>query len=257
MKNKFTLSFLLTAFLSFASFAQNLEKDLVNKWKMIKTELDGKSVTPVHDKLILELKKDKTFLITAAFEETHSGSWTLSDDKKKVTLKDSDSDYIQDLTILDTDDNHLTLGNFDAKDMTLSFIPLGKDKNQHLDHVEHSLVKKWTCFETTNDQSLGMMLEFKADKTFLIIPLGYKIPVAAGSWKLNDSKDKILVDKQDGGHMELTIVERHKHELVLKQDDTEVVNHFHDPKYTRLDQQKGIFNKKLPLHSEESDKTKN
>ena len=231
--------------------AQDIDKDIINEWKMIKTEVDGEPVDPVHEKLILELNKNNTFTITAAYEETHTGTWEFNKDKSKVILTDDIRDYKQELKILDYDDKHLALGNFDGENMNMFFIPLGKKKNKHLNHVEHSIAKRWTCFKSTEEKNIGLMVEFKPDMTFIMIPYGFDIPLATGTWKLSEDKKHVLIEKREGGHLELEIIERHKHELVLKSNESDAVNHFHDPQLTRLDIQEGLFSdKSKPLHSE-------
>lgn len=248
IKHLLLLSF---SVLSFAIFAQDIEKDIINEWKMIKTEIDGEPASPVHEKLILELSKKNTFTITAEYEETHTGTWEFNQDKSKIILTDDIRDYKQELNILDYDDAHLALGNFDGKNMNIYFIPLGKKKHQDLTHVEHSVAKRWTCYKSTEDKNVGLMIEFKADKTFILIPDGFKVPVATGTWEITDDNKHVQVQKREGGVLDLEIIERHKHELVLKSTESDAINYLHDPKMTRLDIQEGIFSDKgKPLHSE-------
>ena len=249
---KIILSFFLLSFVTSSLLAQFEIKNFYNEWKLIKNEEDGKSIDPIHEQLVISLDKKKTFTITAAYEETHSGSWELSEDNKTITLIDSLRDYKQELTILDLDKTHFAVGNYDGKNNTVYFIPLGKAKHQKLNSVEHSLVKKWTCYDSDKDVNKGLMIEYKSDFTFIMIPYGAKIPMASGKWKLDDDRAKILMDKKDGGHLELIIVERHSHELHLMNEETEITNHFHDPKRTRTDMQEGVLipNKNKPHHDE-------
>ena len=84
------------------------EKLLINKWKMIKTIKDGVEVEPTHEKLTIEfIKKDKQYIVTAALEETHKGSWSLSEDGKKITLLDASTKEEKVIDIIKIDKLHI------------------------------------------------------------------------------------------------------------------------------------------------------
>ena len=215
------------------------EKLLINKWKMIKTLKSGVEIEPTHEKLTIEfIKKNKQFLVTAYLEETHKGSWSLSEDGKKVTLIDADTKEEKVIDIIKIDKLHLNISHFDglSDNVVIETIPLGKGKAVHLTHKEHLIAKAWHVYESDKELNIGLLMEFKVDKTFIMLPEGSKLPVASGKWHLSDDNSKIILDmKEEGRTMELTIVELHTHDLVLKQEDSGVTNKFHD---RRIENQK-------------------
>ena len=80
---------------------------------------------------------------------------------------------------------------------------------------------------------MELVMEFHNDLTYVIIPKGYKLPVATGDWKIDPKNDKkILLDKrEDGEHLELDIVEIHSHTMVLKNSgENGITNYFRDEK---------------------------
>ncbi len=228
------LLFLTAITLGFAAHSKGnpTEKLLINNWKMIKTVDNGKEVTPTHDKLTIEfLKKDKQYVVTAYLEETHKGSWALNEDGKKITLVDSETKQEKVIDIIKLDKLHFNFTHYDgaSDNVVLEAQPLGKGKSVHLTHKEHLIAKAWHVYESDKDMNLGLLLEFKVDKTFIMLPKGIKLPVASGKWHLNEDATKVVLDMKEGGQkMELTIIEMHTHDLVLKQENTSVTNKFHD-----------------------------
>ena len=215
------------------------EKLLINKWKMIKTIKNGAEVDPTHEKLMIEfLKKKKQYIVTAHLEETHKGSWSLSEDGTKIILIDADTKKEKIVDILKIDKLHLNISHFDGESdaVVIETIPLGKGKAVHLTHKEHLIVKAWHVYESDKELNIGLLMEFKVDKTFIMLPNGSKVPVASGKWHLSDDGTKIIMDmKEEGRTMELTIIELHTHDLVLKQEDSGMTNKFHD---RRIENQK-------------------
>ena len=230
-----------------SSFAQNKEKLVSGKWKMISETRNGEEIEPEHENLILTLKKknlfrkNNEFTITAAYEETHSGTWEISEDGSTLLLHDSTSRDDKELELVELDKKHLGLGSYDGPNTAIYLTPM-KGKAADLNHKEHLLAKKWTIFDSEQLENIGMMMEFQPNKTFVMIPYGYKVPVATGKWKLSDDNETLIIDKQeDGEHLELKIVEMHRHELSLKDPETGVVNHFHDEMLVSKDKREGIF----------------
>jgi hypothetical protein len=233
--------FLTVMTLGFVAFskAHPNEKLLINKWKMIKTLKNGAEIDPTHDKLTIEfLKKNKQYVVTAQLEETHKGSWSLSADGKKITLVDTDTKKEKTIDILKIDKLHLNISHFDGEsdEVVIETIPLGKGKAIHLTHKEHLIAKAWHVYESDKETNIGLLMEFKVDKTFIMLPNGSKVPVASGKWHLSDDNGKIIMDMKEAGRtMELTIVELHTHDLILKQEESGVTNKFHD---RRIENQK-------------------
>lgn len=230
MKLRLLTSIILLSLLGTTCFAQKeKQKLIVNKWKLIRELDNNKEVNPKHDKLIVEFKKNGTFTITAAFEETHSGTWKLSADQLKVELTDGETNEDRILFIQKLDKHHFTVGNFDGPSTVIEMVPLRKSKAQHLTHTEHMIAKKWHVYESDNPDNLGSLFEFKPDKTFLIVPYGYKIPVFTGEWRLSENKKTLIVDRrEDDQHLELDIIELETHDMKLQNHDTQKVNAFHD-----------------------------
>lgn len=226
--------FLTALTLALASFsaAHPNEKLLINKWKMIKTIKNGEEVAPKHDKLTIEfIKGKKQYVVTAHLEETHKGTWSLSEDGTKVTLTDSDTKEGKVIDIIKIDKLHFNFSHYDgaSDDVIIESTPLGKEKAVHLTHKEHLIAKAWHVYESDKEMNIGLLMEFKVDKTFIMLPEGLKVPVASGKWHLSDDNSKIIVDmKETGKTMELTIIEVHTHDLVLKQEESGITNKFHD-----------------------------
>ena len=232
----FTLSLVAASFIS-NSFAQSAdyEKDVVNSWKMIKTEVNGEEVEPKHDKLILDIDKRKNaFTITAAYEETHEGFWELENDK--LILTDLETEEVKTLDITQLSDDHLTVKGYDDPNTVLHFIPASK-KSMDLNHKEFLVAKKWTIYKSDKASNIGTRIEFKHDKTFVLLPWGYQVPTMSGKWHLNEDNSKLIIDaREDGAHIEIDILELHKHELVLKFDDLGVTEYLHDPLLAKKDE---------------------
>ncbi len=232
----FTLSVLASFFIT-NTFAQSseYEKKITNSWKMIKTEIDGKEVEPKHDKLILDIDKRKNaFTITAAYEETHEGFWEIENDK--LTLTDLATQEIKSLDITELSDNHLTVKGFDGPNSVLHFIPTSKNAID-LNHKEFLVAKKWTIYKSDKKENIGTRIEFKHDKTFVLLPWGYQVPTMSGKWHLNDDNTKLIIDaREDGAHIEISILELHKHELVLQFDDLGITEYLHDPLLAKKDE---------------------
>ena len=228
------LLFLTAIVLGFNSFskAHPNEKLLINKWKLIKTVKDNAEIAPTHDKLTIEFfKKKKEYVVSAYLEETHKGTWSLNEDGDKITLTDADTKEEKIIDLIKIDKLHFNFSHYDGVDdeVIIETIPLGKGKAIHLTHKEHLLAKAWHVYESDKDMNIGLLMEFKVDMTFIMLPKGLKVPVASGKWHLSDDDTKIILDmKEEGKTMELTIIEMHSHDLILKQEDTGVTNKFHD-----------------------------
>ena len=233
---KLTITLFMTVLLAFSVQAQDLDKakTIINKWKIIKAEDKGAEIEPKHGKMILEIKKGNVYTVSAAFEETHAGTWKIDGDN--LVLTDTESNEIRSVAIKQLDEAHLAIQGYDSESEVYHLIPVSGKKMVDLNHKEFLVSKKWTVFKSDKTENVGMRLEFKPDMTFVMIPYGYKVPVATGKWQLNDDNTKMLIDKrEDGGHMELSIEELHKHELVLKFDETGTTNFLHDPKLAKKD----------------------
>lgn len=229
MKLRILTSVILITILGTCFAQKEKQKLIAKKWKLIRELDNGNEVTPKHDKLVLEFKKNGTFTITAAFEETHSGTWKLSGDQLKVELTDEETNEERILFIQKLDKHHFTVGNFDGPSTAIEMVPLGRSKSQHLTHTEHMVAKKWHVYESDNPDNLGALFEFKPDKTFIIVPYGYKIPVFTGQWSLSEDNKTLLVDRrEDDQHMELDIVGLETHDMKLQNHETKKINAFHD-----------------------------
>lgn len=232
-----TLSLFASFFIT-TTFAQSpdYEKDVINSWKMIKTEIDGEETEPKHDKLVLDIDKRKNaFTITAAFEETHQGFWEI--ENNKLILTDLETEEVKTLEITELNDNHLTVKGYDGPNTVLHFVPTTK-KSINLNHKEFLVAKKWTIYKSDKKENIGTRIEFKHDKTFVLLPWGYQVPTMSGNWHLNEDNTKLIIDaREDGAHLEISIVELHKHELVLKFDDLGITEYLHDPALAKKDEQ--------------------
>ena len=228
----------LTSLITTFSFAQEVDytKKIINKWKMIKTEENGQDVQPKHDKLILDIqKKNNVFTITAAFEETHNGLWKL--DGNKLTLTDTETKEVKTLTIIEADGDHLTLDNFDGENTTVHFAEATGKKSTVVTNKEFLVAKKWTIYKSDKETNLGTRIEFKQDKTFVLLPWGYQVPTMSGKWQLSEDNSKLIIDaREDGAHIEISLIEIHKHELVLKFEDLGITEYLHDPLLAKNDE---------------------
>lgn len=239
----------LACFVTFNTMAQDDRgKSIVKKWKMIKTEDNGTEVDPEHDRLVLQIEKDKSFTITAVLEETHNGTWKIENDN--LVLTDTETGDVKTLGIKDLDNGHLALSGYDKPTATLYFVPVTGKKQVSLNHKEFLVAKKWTVFQSDKQENVGMRLEFKADKSFIMIPFGYKVPVASGTWSFKEGSDHkvLLIEQKDNEKpLELDVIELHRHELVLKFHESGISNHLHDPKLAKND-------KKLIAEAHKNDK---
>jgi uncharacterized protein (TIGR03066 family) len=229
------LGLLLCSAFVMAKGAQDNTKMLKGKWKLIKETEDGKEITPRHTHLVIEFTKKGEFTVTAAYEETHKGTYKLEENGTKIVLNDAMSKEEKTLTIEKLDKNHLNLGGFDGETTVIEMTP-SKKGEMHLSHREHLVVNKWHCFESEDSTNIELVIEFHKDKTYVIIPAGFKIPVATGDWHIDDKEpNKILLDKkEDGEHLELEIVEITTHEIVLKSlEEGGITNHFRDEQLWR------------------------
>ena len=229
------LSLLLCSVLASAKGNQDNAKLLNGKWKLIKETEGGKEITPKHSRLVIEFNKKGEFTITAAYEETHNGTYKLEENGTKIILNDAISKQEKTLTIEKIDKNHLNLGGFDGANTIIEMTPASK-KELELTHREHLVVNKWHCYESDDSVNVELVIEFHADKTYVIIPAGFRIPTAYGDWHIEDKEpNKILLDKkEDGEHLELQIVEIETHVLVLKSiEENGITNHFRDEQLWR------------------------
>ena len=226
------IGLLLASITTFASTHSDAKKLIRGKWKLVKETEGGKEITPKHSKLVIEFGKKGDFTVTAAYEETHKGTYTVSEDGTKVTLNDEISNETKELTISKLDKSQLNLGNFDGATTIIEMTP-AKGKDVNLSHREHEVAKRWHCFKSDEESNLELVIEFHNDHTYVIIPKGYKLPVATGDWKVDDANtSKILMDKrEDGSHLELDIVEIDSHTMILKNPGEDgITNHFRDEK---------------------------
>lgn len=236
--NKITslfLSLFLCSTLISAKSNQDSEKLLRGKWKLVKETENGKEITPKHSKLVIEFTKKGEFNITAAYEETHKGTYRLEENGTKVVLNDEISKEEKTLTIEKIDKNHLNLGGFDGATTVIEMTPFSK-KDMHLTHREHLVVNKWHCYQSEDSSNVELVIEFHSDKTYVIIPAGFRIPTATGDWHIEDNEpNKILLDKkEDGEHLELEIVEIKTHTIILKSlEENGITNHFRDEQMWR------------------------
>jgi hypothetical protein len=226
------LSLFLVSMMSFASAQNDTKKLIKGKWKLVKETDGGKEITPKHSKLMIEFDKKGSFTVTAAYEETHKGSYTISEDGKKLTLNDEVSKDIKELVIEKIDKEHLNVSDFDGVGTVIEMTP-AKGKDVDLSHREHLIVNRWHCYKSDEESNIELLIEFHSDRTYVIIPRGYKIPVATGDWKVDsENGNQILMDKrEDGEHLELDILEIHTHTITLKNSGEDgITNHFRDEK---------------------------
>lgn len=226
------LGLLMAAVTTFAAAQTDVEKTIKGKWKLVKEIQNGEEISPKHSKLVIEFSKKGVFTITAAYEETHKGTYTISEDGKQLVLDDNISKEKKSLTIQKIDESHLNVANFDGAGTVIEMTP-AKGKDVDLSHTEHLVAKRWHCFKSDEDSNLELVMEFHNDYTYVIIPKGYKLPVATGDWKIDPKNEKaILLDKrEDGTHLALDIVELHTHTIVLKNSGEDgISNHFRDEK---------------------------
>jgi hypothetical protein len=222
---------------SFAIGKENQDnaKLLVGKWKLIKETEGGKEITPKHSKLMIEFTKKGAFTVTAAYEETHRGTYKVEENGTKIILNDIISKEEKTLSIEKIDKNHLNLGNFDGASTVIEMTP-SKKNEMHLTNREHLVVNKWHCYESEDSSNIEMVIEFHKDLTYVIIPAGFKIPVAYGDWHIEDEEpNKLLMDKKDTNeHLELEIIDISTHEIVFKSlEEDGITNHFRDEKLWR------------------------
>ena len=216
--------------------AQDFKKLIVNKWKMTHTYENGSEVKPKHEQLLIIFGKKNEFTISAAYEETHRGTYSIDESAKTVTIKDKWSKEETVLTVKEVTKDHIIIDGYDGANSSIECVPLSHSKAQHLSHKETLLAKRWTIYRSDKAHNLDMVFEFRHDYTFVAIPYGHKLPVAQGEWKMSDDHKKVIMDMLDNGdHLELEIQSIHKHELILHNPESNVSNYFHDEKLTKKD----------------------
>lgn len=226
------LTFLALSFVlvSTASYAGDVSKLIVKRWKLVKETEGGKEIKPKHEKLVIEFEKNGEFVIEAAYEETHRGTYKISEDQKSVILNDEISKEEKTLSIDRIDKHHLNLGGFDGATTVIEMVPAKKNED-HLTNRELLIVNRWHCFKSDEESNVELVIEFHKDHSYVIIPRGSKIPTATGDWKVDpNDNNKLLLDmREDGQHLELQIVEIETHVIVLKSlDEDGITNHFRD-----------------------------
>ncbi len=226
---KFSLFLTTTLAISLVSFAQDTEKLVTKKWKMVQTLQNDEEIDPKHSNLVITLEKNKTFSISASREVTHEGTWKLSDDKKSIIFSDKTSNEENTYSIETLDKKHLSLGGYDGN-TTIALIPFKKG-HKHLSHKEALVAKEWHVYKTDKEENMDMLIHFKKDKSFIFVPYGYKMPVASGRWRLNEDQTIIILEMlAENQELKLDILEAHRHEFVLKNEKTGIVNYLHDRK---------------------------
>lgn len=206
------------------------EAHISNDWRMIKETKDGEEIEPLHDNLVFEFnRRNNEYTFSADFEETHTGTWEFNEDKTAVILHDIDTKKSQTLPIKELDRTHLALAGFDGKGTVIYMTPLKNKESRNLTRKEHLVAKKWHIFESDNPEFLATLFEFKTDKTFIIVPFKQKVPVYTGKWDLSEDNSKLILDRrEDGKHLELDIKKLDRHEMILKDPESGVINKFHD-----------------------------
>ena len=242
-KSFFTLAFACIA--SSIAFSQSADYKttfslLTGKWKKVKFEENGEEKDPLHEKVVIEFNGNKRkFIIVNEYHETHAGTWTLSPDAKSVILNDDSTKKTLTLEIKEIDKDHLVIQHYNNPNGYIHMAPLKNSKAMHLNHKEHLLAKTWHIYKSDKEDNVGLEFQFKHDKTYAIIPPGFKLPVATGNWKLSDDKTRLIMDKrEDGEHLELEIISISRHELVLKNLLSGVVNYLHDNEMVSRDEKK-------------------
>ncbi len=233
-KLKIMFAAALIAVMSTQLHAQDTDKMIRKMWKMIKTEVNGTEVKPKHDHLVIVFNKKGEFIETAKFEETHVGEWKLNDDKSKIIITDKTMEgKVTELEIVDIDDNHLALKNFDGEpSKTVYFIPLPKKKAVTLTNKEFLLCKEWTIDKSDKPETVGMKFVFNYNKTFVILNQGSHVPLSSGKWEMTKDHKTLYMDmKEEGQKLELDIEKLHRHELILKSKDGGT-KHFVDHRLT-------------------------
>lgn len=210
------------------------EKWLAQKWKMWKVEQDGEEIEPENSRVILELKKDFSYVITTEYEMTHRGTWTL--DENILVLNDLVTTKEIKLPVTTLDETHLVIEDYKVEGTTTYLTPVTHKDAIHLSHKEHLIAKKWRVYESTKTRNVGAFYEFHEDKSFVYMPAGMSIPASSGKWELSeDHKTITLTVKKTKEVYELAVEELHRHELVLKNTDTGTTNYLHDEFLTKKD----------------------
>lgn len=206
----------------FAGKFKAKEKILSKRWKMYSVMVNGEKAKPEHEKMVIEFKKNGQFTITAVFEETHNGTWKLSDDKTKLILNDKTFDKERVLEIKELDETHLSLSNYDNDpNKVLSFIPISKGKAMHLNHKEYLLCKRWTVTKSDKEEHQGIHYVFNVNKSFVILPANSHTPISTGKWTMSADKKTIHLDIKDENvteemkQLDLEVETLHRHKLVL------------------------------------------
>ncbi len=213
-----------------ATQANDVSKLISKRWKLIKETEGGKEIKPKHEKLVIEFNKKGEFVVEAAYEETHRGTYKVAADGKSIILNDEISKEEKTLSIERVDKHHLNLGEFDGATTIIEMQPAKKNED-HLTNRELLIVNTWHCYKSDEPTNVDLVIEFHKDHSYVIIPAGYKIPTAVGDWKLDpNDNSKIVLDSKDEKHLEIEIIgEIETHTIVLKNSGEEgITNHFRD-----------------------------
>lgn len=201
---------------------------------MWKVEQDGKEVAPRYSHFILTLKNRHTFVITAEYEMTHRGTWSVQNNILTLHDQVTKRDFV--LDIKDSDRTHLALKGYEGPQKVTHLTPVTNKDAIHLNHKEHLLAKKWRIYNSTKERNVGSFFEFHEDKTFVYIPEGQSVPVSSGTWELSkNGKLLTLVTASSGATIVLDITELHRHKLTFKNPETGTVNYLHDEFLTKKD----------------------
>jgi hypothetical protein len=242
---KFNLFLAIILASSLFSFAQTTEKLIAKKWKMVQTLINNENVKPKHKNLVITFNKDKSFTISASKEQTHKGTWSLIEDGKKVVLNDQTNNEEKTYTVESSDKKHLSLGGYDGN-TTIALIRYKKG-HYNLSHTEALIAKEWHIYKTDKEENMDMEIAFKKNKQFEFIPYGSKMPVASGRWRLSKDEKVIILEMiAENEELHLDIMDVHRHELILKSEETGVINYLHDRKLYSKDVKKKEAEMEIP-----------
>jgi hypothetical protein len=237
MKNskKIILTLLITLFTSVLMQAKlsKEEKNLAQSWKMWKVEETGKEVEPAITRYLLDIKKNKTFSIVKNSEIAHRGTWEYA--RKTLVLHDKVTNKDIVLPVSELDHTHLVVTGAESPTRKTFMTPIVHKDAVHLTHREHLLVKKWTIYESTDEERKGAIYDFHEDKTFDYILNGHTVPVSTGSWELAADGKTITLKIKKTENIILDVLEFERHILVLKSRTSGVTNKMHDAYLTEKD----------------------
>ena len=236
------VAFLALVNVTYAAKRSKEEKYISKKWKMWKEEKGGAETEPTVSQIILEIKKNKSFVIVKGYENTHRGTWKL-EGKTTLILDDYVTNTTMTLPIKELDATHLVLDNLDQEGITTYMTPL-KNKNAiHLTHKEHLVAKRWRIYESTKEKNVGSLFELHEDKTLSYIPSGTSVPLDIGSWDLSDNAKQVtFILSKSNKEIILDVIELHRHEMILKNHETGIEDKYHDELLTQrdLDSEEGV-----------------